>query len=56
MAASAYPRTDRANVDVLGSVGGVRARHIYNSAFNTNEGAGWLASYSEILLHRSLGY
>jgi saccharopine dehydrogenase (NAD+, L-lysine-forming) len=35
-----------ARVDVLGSVQGVRARYIYNSAFNTSEGTGWSASYA----------
>jgi lysine 6-dehydrogenase len=35
-----------ARVDVLGSVDGVNARYVYRSAFNTNEGTGWSASYA----------
>jgi len=35
-----------ARVDVLGSVDGVSARYVYRSAFNTNEGTGWSASYA----------
>ena len=35
-----------ARVDVLGTVDGVSARYVYKSAFNTNEGTGWSASYA----------
>jgi lysine 6-dehydrogenase len=35
-----------ARVDVVGSVDGVSARYVYRSAFNTNEGTGWSASYA----------
>jgi saccharopine dehydrogenase (NAD+, L-lysine-forming) len=35
-----------ARVDVVGSVGGTRARYIYNAACRTNEGTGWSASYA----------
>jgi saccharopine dehydrogenase (NAD+, L-lysine-forming) len=35
-----------ARVDVLGTVDGVSARYVYRSAFITDEGTGWSASYA----------